>query len=102
MTKLTMGIEIFYCTQIPVFDLAEIEWLIQIPSRDKELEKELGQQVWIVEYDAGHPDMQFHNRHETCLSLGFSGTVFEDEVIIGNQSQALPSQEQSIPMLELA
>lgn len=97
-----MGIEIFYCTQIPVFDLAEIEWLIQIPSRDTELEKELGQQVWIVEYDASHPDMQLHNRHETCLSLGFSGTVFEDEVIIDDQPQILPRQGKSIPMLELA
>jgi hypothetical protein len=74
-----MGIGIFYCNQIPIYDLAEIDWLIVNPVRDWELEEAVGEPVWMVEYNAEHPDMQKSHRYHTCQKLGFLGAVFEDE-----------------------
>ena len=88
--RLSMGIEIFFCNQIPMFDLAEIDWLIQTPVRDRELEEELGEEVWRVEYDAEHPDMQYHNRYETCLRFGFLGAIFEDETRLDDRCAIFP------------
>ncbi len=96
-----MGIEIFYCHQIPIFDLAEISWLIQTPARDWELEEELGQSVWRVEFDAEHPDMQYHNRDETCLRLGFVGAIFEDEAILDDRCAIFPGYCTSLLTSEL-
>jgi hypothetical protein len=96
-----MGIEIFYCNQIPMFDLAELDWLIQTPERDWELEEELGQEVWRVEYDAEHPDMQYYNRDETCLRVGFVGVIFEDEATLDDRCAIFPSYCTSLLPSEL-
>jgi hypothetical protein len=50
-----MPIGIFYCSEIPIYDLAEIDWLIQNPIHDTELEEDLEEDVWMVEYDTAHP-----------------------------------------------
>lgn len=97
-----MGIEVFYCNQIPMFDLAEIDWLIPIPVRDWELEEELGEQVWRVEYNAEHPDMQYYNRHDTCTRYGFLGVIFEDEALLDDQSAIFPNEYESISKCELS
>ena len=86
-----MGIEVFYCQQIPIFDLAEIDWLIQTPIRDWELEAELGEQVWRVDYDAEHPDMRHHKRYETCARWGFVGAIFEDDVRLDDRCAIFPA-----------
>lgn len=88
----TMSIGIFYCNQIPMYDLAEIDWLIQNPIREKELENELGEDVWKVEYDSSHPNMQIYNRDETCLVWGFLGAVFEDEARLDDRCAIFPGQ----------
>jgi hypothetical protein len=85
-----MAIGIFYCSQFPIYDVVEIDWLIQNPVRDLELEEELGEEVWRVEYDAEHPDMQYHNRSETCARCGFLEATFEDEAVQYAQCAVFP------------
>lgn len=58
----------------------KIDWLIEYPVRDWEFEVVLGQEVWMVQYDADHPSMQNWNRLDTCYACGFSEVVFEDDV----------------------
>ena len=92
-----MGIEVFYCHQVPIFDLAEVDWLIQNPVRDRELEEELGEEVWMVEYDANHPDMKYHNRYYTCVKYGFLGVTFEDEAILDDRCAIFPNLALNLP-----
>jgi hypothetical protein len=96
-----MPIGIFYCSQIPIYDLAEIDWLIQNPVPDRELEEDLEEEVWMVEYDADHPDMQFYNRDETCIKWGFIGTTFEDEARLDDRCAIFPGQQFSLPANQL-
>ena len=96
-----MPIGIFYCSQIPIYDLAEIDWLIQNPVPDRELEEDLEEEVWMVEYDADHPDMQFYNRDETCIKWGFIGTTFEDEARLDDRCAIFPGQQISLPANQL-
>jgi hypothetical protein len=79
--EVDMVIGVFYCYQIPIVDLNSIGWLIAIPVRDWELEEALGQPVWMVRYNADHPDMQTYNRLKTCRRFQFSSVVFEDDVV---------------------
>lgn len=71
---------VFYCYQIPKANFAEIEWIIEKPIRDRELEAEVGQPVWMVKYDADHPSMQKINRFDTCKECQFRGIVFDDDI----------------------
>lgn len=91
-----MSIGAFYCNQIPMYDLAEIDWLIQNPVRERELEEELGEQVWRVEFDTEHPTMQLFNRHETCMVWGFIGAIFEDEARLDNRC-TIHTYQRTIP-----
>ncbi len=75
-----MNTGIFYCYKIPEFELALIDWLVENPIRDWELEAEVGQQVWRVRYKADHPRMQTFNRLDTCREYKFFDVVFDDEV----------------------
>lgn len=85
-----MPIGIFYCSEIPIYDLAEIDWLIQNPLHDTELEEDLEEDVWMVEYDTDHPDMQYYNRDETCAKWGFIGTAFDDEARLDDRCAIFP------------
>jgi hypothetical protein len=76
-----MVIGVFYCYQMPISEFNLIDWLIAIPVRDWELEEALGQPVWMVRYNADHPDMQKFNRLQTCRKFQFSSIVFEDDVV---------------------
>ncbi|HEY9727942.1 MAG TPA: hypothetical protein V6D50_15950 [Chroococcales cyanobacterium] len=71
---------VFYCYQIPRANLAEIEWIVEKPIRDRELEAEVGQPVWMVKYDTAHPSMQKMNRFDTCKKWLFGGIVFDDDI----------------------
>jgi hypothetical protein len=79
--EVDMVFGVFYCYQIPITDFNSIDWLIAIPVRDWELQEALGQPVWMVRYNADHPDMQKYNRLQTCRKFQFSSVVFEDDVI---------------------
>ncbi len=70
----------FYCYHLPTVGLDSIDWLIETPTRDWELEADVGQPVWIVQYNSQHPKMQKNNRFNTCQACGFSDIVFEDEI----------------------
>jgi hypothetical protein len=87
---LSMSIGVFFCNQIPRLDLIEVNWLIQNPIRDQELEEELGEEVWMVEYNADHPDMQYHNRYYTCIRYGFLEATFEDEALLDDRCAIFP------------
>ena len=76
-----MVIGVFYCYQIPIAEFNLIDWLIAIPVRDWELEEALGQPVWMVRYNADHPDMQKFNRLQPCRKCQFLDVVFEDDVV---------------------
>lgn len=41
------------------------------------LEEALGQPVWMVRYNADHPDMQKFNRLQTCRKCQFLDVVME-------------------------
>jgi hypothetical protein len=75
-----------------MYDLAEIDWLIQNPVREWELEEELGEPVWRVEYDAKHSNMQICNRYETCMVWGFLGATFEDEARLDDRCAIFPDE----------
>ena len=70
---------VFYCYEVPTANLAEIEWLVEKPIRDWELEADVGKPVWMVKYDANHPSMQKINRLDTCKECRFGGIVFDDD-----------------------
>lgn len=88
-----MAIGIFYCSQFPMYDVLEIDWLIQNPVRDWELEEEVGEPIWKVEYDADHLEMQYYNRHDTCKRWEFCGVAFEDEAILEDQCALFPYKQ---------
>jgi hypothetical protein len=71
---------VFYCYQIPRCNLARLDWIVENPIRDWELEVEVGQPVWRVEYNPNHPSMQKFNRLTTCTACQFLGVVFDDDV----------------------
>jgi len=75
---MTQGV--FYCYHIPLSNLAEIDWLVENPIRDWELEAEVGEQVWRVHYNPDHPSMQTINRLDTCTACQFFGVVFDDDL----------------------
>ncbi len=75
-----MNTGIFYCYKIPEFERALIDWLVENPIRDWELEVEVNQPVWRVQYNPDHPNMQKFNRLDTCTSCQFFGVVFDDDV----------------------
>lgn len=88
-----MTIGIFYCNHFPIYDIVEIDWLIRNPVHDRELEEELGEAVWKVEYDADHPEMQYYNRYETCTKWEFFGITFEDEARLDDRCAIFPYQQ---------
>ena len=71
----------------------KIDWLVEYPSRDLEFERALGQEIWMVKYDADHPSMQKLNRLDTCYNCGFLDVVFEDDVFEEDAYEA-DSEEQ--------
>ncbi|HEY9603538.1 MAG TPA: hypothetical protein V6C85_18120 [Allocoleopsis sp.] len=71
---------VFYCYEVPIANLAKIEWLVEKPIRDWELEADVGRPVWMVKYDANHPSMQKINRLDTCKVCQFGGVVFDDDI----------------------
>lgn len=78
---------VFYCYQVPRANLAEIEWLVEKPIRDWELEADVGKPVWMVKYDANHPTMQKVNRLDTCKECQFGGIVFDDDDDIEDEAE---------------
>ncbi len=71
---------VFYCYNIPLSNLAAIDWLVEKPIRDWELEAEVGEPVWRVQYNPDHPSMQPFNRLNTCIAYQFFDVVFDDDI----------------------